>query len=303
MSTCRCNATADSNNKVIRKVSAATRTISTVVSADKLAAPSLHVLAGPDGNIYFTDFTGHHLYQYNAASGNLANITLGGGNSQLLGMAINPFDQLQKLLVLENNERGVGVIYSVGVSGPFSSYPPTVSTSPDLPLTALWSAAFYNGNSRIWLGSFDSSLYTYNFSGSPVPWNTGSSPAASGAMAGMVAYNSALSVAYDVSSGNMLLGDAVGCRVWLVQFGRLRLVAGVKGSTSCGATLVPDKPDQTQLNFATSAVFGPDGTYAVIADRNNNRVLKVLLSCSLESPRSSPSPGESSSPFRNTWQL
>jgi hypothetical protein len=293
--TCCYITVADTGNRVIRKIFVAFNTIHTIVSQEKLAALPFHVLAAADGSIYFTDVV-KRLYQYNGASGNVENITLGGDQSQLAGMAINPVDQ--KLQVLDLAQR---VIYSVGMLGPFSSIPPTVSTSPDLGLSDLRTAAF-NGTSTIYLGNNGNVIYTYSFSGQPDAWNDGTSNgfmAASGATARNVFFESAPSVAID-SSGNMLVGDANGCRVWLVvaSTGKLRLVAGVENSTSCGAALTPDKPDLTQLSAPTSVVFGPDGTYAVIADSNNHRVLKVMLNCSgaLESPSPSPSLNATASP-------
>jgi hypothetical protein len=274
----RC-ADADSGNAVIRKVNASSGNISTI-AGPSTPQPYYHVLAAADGNVYYTDSYAHRLYQY-TTTGSINNITLGDSSSQLVGMAFRA--STQTLYVGDDNS-GTGVIYSVNVAGPFSSNPPTVSTLLAVPVSYLRTLALDNAGTLYMGWSDNPSTYTRFSNGTIAVWNNGTNPAAPGATARDVVFNSTYGVAVD-SAGNLLISDMTGCKVWLANAttGKLLLVAGVEnGDASCGSSFWPNSPQSTQLSAPMAVAFGADESTALITDFFNHRLLQVRLNCATD---------------------
>jgi DNA-binding beta-propeller fold protein YncE len=285
---CHVRNAADSGNRVIRKVSAATGIITTLVGLDKLPLAPFHVLAAPDNNVYFTDWNGGRIFKYDGASGSVTNVTVGGKDSQISGMAVNPVNNA--LYVLDDNTKASNkAVFTVSTS-PLGS-PSLVKKG----LTGDLRTIAFNSSGDAYIGALDPSIYklsspSYN---TYTAWNTGTSPATTGATATSVAFgNMTYGVAID-NAGNMLVSEQELCQVWLVEArtGNLRLVAGIEAGGLCGIALDPNNATQTQLAGPTAVAFGPGGSSVYIADPNGQRILKVELNCTVLIPSPSPAPG------------
>uniref|UniRef100_A0A383WA81 EGF-like domain-containing protein n=1 Tax=Tetradesmus obliquus TaxID=3088 RepID=A0A383WA81_TETOB len=228
---------ADTDNFRVRRVSKATGIINTIAESVR----PYDVLAGSDGNVYFGDFGGT-LFTYNTATATVTPrqlTSLADGSTQLLdaqlvGLSINPVNELL-YAAYENDPTDTtaafgGTIFSVNLS----SNDPAVRATR-FPAGDLNSAQYivFNGAGEAFITTAGNRIYKWSGSGSPAPWNTGSSTPQQGAAATSVRFGLAWGIAID-AAGNMLIGETDKCRVWLVDAstGTLKLVAGNLGEAS-----------------------------------------------------------------------
>lgn len=274
---------ADTNIFRVRRVSKATGLINTIAEFVR----AYDVLAGPEGNVYFADFAGT-LYTYNIATATVTSrplTSLADGSTQfldaqLVGLALNPVNGLLYAAYesdpADTTSAFGGAIFSVNLSSPD---PAVLATR--FPAGDLNSAQYiaFNRAGEAFISTAGNRIYKWSGSGSPAPWNTGSSTPQQGAAATSVQFGVAWGIAID-AAGNMLVGEKDRCRVWLVDAstGTLKLVAGNLGEV-CGSNLDAGNPTLTQLNRPAGVEFGPGGRSAFIADTNNNRIVKVVLQC------------------------
>jgi hypothetical protein len=239
-----------------------------------------HVLAAADGNVYFTD---NAFFRSNGTcSSSTCNTTskmLVGSGSVLDGLAMHPVSKLVHVAQLGKVYR---VNFTAGTSESKDVLPSGIEVW-DIAVNA--SYAFITTGSRV-----------YKWDGSDAlaeVWNTGTDRPASRALATSVEFESPNKIAID-TAGNMLISDNKCCHVWLVdaKTGRLRQVAGINAALAldgtcqdvlqCGyAPLNASNPTGTKLSYPSGVAFGPGGWSAYIVDKNNDRILKVVLECAV----------------------
>uniref|UniRef100_A0A383V4J0 EGF-like domain-containing protein n=1 Tax=Tetradesmus obliquus TaxID=3088 RepID=A0A383V4J0_TETOB len=278
---------ADAWNAVIRKVSA-TGTVTTLVTREQMVSGYLepaHVLVVPGGDVYFTTGT-NHVYRLSNA-GVLSNISVADPDIAFWGLA-----QHASMIYVVGTYYGVknGAIYSFpsDLSGYTSIAPVAPRDQPYNPRGLTFNGA--GGDAFVvayphvleWAGTGAPDTFSV--------WNTGSDTAANDVLA-TSAKLSAMAVASD-AAGNLLISDVkyerdsitfdivpVHCVVWHMKAsnGKLWLVAGKVGT--CGSAIDPNNAASTQIGPPRGMAFDPSGEWAYIADADNERVLKVKLTC------------------------
>ncbi|WIA23475.1 hypothetical protein OEZ85_000220 [Tetradesmus obliquus] len=268
---------ADSENRAIRKVST-TGIVTTLVKPDQIRPfqTPYHVLAAPNGDIYFTDF-GDVVYFYNSTTRVVSSTSVDQVSVFFTGLAYQSSSGNISVVGAKEIYVGNSRVYSflpdlskytvVAESVPAFSPRGIAFNKAGEPLIAANAASRYTG-----LLKKDETSETEAW----VAWDFGATTVLP---AGLVAYAVAVN-----SAGDMLISDnnpvvPKRCAVWLVNAatGKVSLAAGTTGS--CGSTVDPSNPANTLIQPPGAVAFDPSGTSAYIADPSNHRVLKVDLVC------------------------
>lgn len=272
--------TADTGNQAVRRVVAATGVVTSWISMNERGFATQHVLARPNGDIYFIDYS-------NSISSYSVTGTIGGISFRAIAPSISftdlAYDAVTDTIVAfaaPNQDANTGQVarfpmdltsFVFGSRGS-ARYPPGIAVNPN-GVTFVAGGKIQRYQNDIWSDYNDGSTAAAN--------DVDATNAVLSANA--LAFNAAGDMLVSDSERNAA-GDPVRCRVWLVRktTRKLKLVVGSATLGACGSYVETVKANanlHTLIGPPGAAAFDATGRYAYIADPSNHRVLMVDLNC------------------------